>query len=700
MAGNVKGITIELNAETKNFNKALKDISTSTKSLETELRSVNAALKLDPKNVELLKQKQDLLTKAVDESKQSLKVLKDTKDKADKDMASGTQINQEQYRKLQREIAFAEGKVKNFEQATKNNTEAIKKSAREIDKFNENVKKVSLVAGATVIAGGAASFKLASDYEESLNKVDVAFKNNSGEVKKWAKTTLEQFGISKGTALDIAALYGDMGTSMGLSTGNAAKMSTNLTGLAADLASFKNVGIDQASDALKGIFTGEGESLKSLGIIMQDTTLKQYAVSNGYKKSYEDMTQSEKVQLRYNYVMESTKNAQGDFARTSDGAANSLRIMKETSKEAGIELGQQILPAITKVVQKVSELVKWIVNNKTKVLASLAAISAGLIALNVTLMIQKVVKAFQAWKLATEGMTISQRILNLVMKANPIGIIVTLIAALVAAFVVLWNNCEGFRNFWIGLWNGIVNVVKAVINWVKENWKTIILFFINPVGAIFKYLYDHCDAFRNFINNVLSAIGGFFKNIWNGILNVARGAFNGIIAVVNFFKNVWTEAWSGMKNIFSAMWNGLVNIAKGPINLIIGLINSLIGGINYMISGLNKVNFEMPEWDWLPNAVQGKSFGINIPKIDSVSYLAEGGILNRPTLLGISDRRAQVGGEAGAEAVIPLSKLPQLMAEMGYIKPQNIETHIEMNGRETAVALTPYINKQLAFGGR
>ena len=208
-------------------------------------------------------------------------------------------------------------------------------------------------------------------------------------------------------------------------------------------------------------------------------------------------------------------------------------------------------------------------------------------------------------------------------------------------------------------------MVKAAINWIKENWKTIILFFINPVGAIFKYLYDNCDAFRNFINNVLSAIGGFFKNTWNGILNVARGAFNGIIAVVNFFKNVWTEAWSGMKNIFSAMWNGLVNIAKGPINLIIGLINSLIGGINYMISGLNKVNFEMPEWDWLPNAVQGKSFGINIPKIDSVSYLAEGGILNQATLFGMQGNKGLIGGEAGAEAVIPLSKLPGLMKDMG-----------------------------------
>ena len=126
----------------------------------------------------------------------------------------------------------------------------------------------------------------------------------------------------------MAALFGDMGTAMGQTPAEAAKMSESLVGLAGDLASFKNIGIEEAQTALKGIFTGEGESLKSLGVVMQDSTLEAYAMATGQKKAYDEMTQAEKVALRYAYVMDATKNAQGDFARTSGGTANQLRDRK------------------------------------------------------------------------------------------------------------------------------------------------------------------------------------------------------------------------------------------------------------------------------------------------------------------------------------------------------------------------------------
>jgi hypothetical protein len=209
-----------------------------------------------------------------------------------------------------------------------------------------------------LIAVGAASFKLASDTEESINKVNVAFGKNAGEVKAWADDTLKQYGIAKGSALDMAALFGDMGTAMGLSTDQAADMSMSLVGLAGDLASFKNIGIDQAQDALKGIFTGEGESLKSLGIVMQDSTLEAYALATGQKKAYDEMTQAEKVALRYSFVMDAAKNSQGDFSRTSDGAANQSRIFKESLKELGATFGEDLLPLLTPIIQNVNELLQ------------------------------------------------------------------------------------------------------------------------------------------------------------------------------------------------------------------------------------------------------------------------------------------------------------------------------------------------------
>ena len=221
---------------------------------------------------------------------------------------------------------------------------ALKKLSNQTEIASKKLKGISETSGRIgdkmttritlpILAAGTASFKMASDYEESANKVEVAFKSSEGAVKNWAKGTLKAYGIAEGSALDYAALYGDMATGMGLSTGEAAKMSTSLVGLAGDLSSFKNMSLDRVKTALNGIFTGETEALKSLGIVMTETNLQEYALSSGITKSMKAMTQAEKVQLRYGYVLAMTKNAQGDFLRTQGGAANQTRILTESMKQ-------------------------------------------------------------------------------------------------------------------------------------------------------------------------------------------------------------------------------------------------------------------------------------------------------------------------------------------------------------------------------
>lgn len=224
------------------------------------------------------------------------------------------------------------------------------------DKITTVGKTLTTAITAPLIAAGAASFKFASDMEESINKVDVAFQNSSDIVKEFAQSSLTSFGISEGEALDAAATFGDMATSMGLSTESAAEMATSLVGLAGDLASFKNIGIEEANTALKGIFTGETESLKTLGIVMTETQLAAYALENGITDNVSAMSQADKVMLRYQYILDSTKNAQGDFARTSDGAANQMRIFTEGTKELATSFGQILLPIGTKAVTKLNEL--------------------------------------------------------------------------------------------------------------------------------------------------------------------------------------------------------------------------------------------------------------------------------------------------------------------------------------------------------
>jgi len=149
-----------------------------------------------------------------------------------------------------------------FEKKMKSVSTTLQSSGQQIANVG---KTLALGLTAPIAAAGAAAFKLASDMSESINKVDVAFGENANEIKQWSTTTLSSFGIAKGTALDMAAGFGDMATSMGFGTSAAGDMSTSLVGLAGDMASFKNIGIGEATTALTAIFTGETESLNFWG---------------------------------------------------------------------------------------------------------------------------------------------------------------------------------------------------------------------------------------------------------------------------------------------------------------------------------------------------------------------------------------------------------------------------------------------------
>jgi len=228
------------------------------------------------------------------------------------------------------------------------------------DKMQKVGKEMTKFLTLPILGAATASVKLASDFDESLNKITVAFGDSKQAVIDWSETTADRIGMSSGAALDAAALFGDMATSMGLTQSAAADMSIDLVNLSGDLSSFKNVRQDIASTALKGIFTGETESLKGLGIVMTQAELQAFALSRGIEKNIQDMTQAEKVNLRYAFVLEKTQNAQGDFERTSDSLANQMRSLRANLEDAAVTLGTKLLPIVTPIVQKISEFVKKI----------------------------------------------------------------------------------------------------------------------------------------------------------------------------------------------------------------------------------------------------------------------------------------------------------------------------------------------------
>lgn len=198
----------------------------------------------------------------------------------------------------------------------------------------------------------------ASDLQETLGKTNETFKADSNAVIEWSKTSIKSMGLAQQTALDTAALYGDMGSGMGMTTKRAAEMATSLTQLSADLASFKNMSQDVTKNALKGIFTGETEALKNLGTVMTQENLEDFAKKIGAGKKFKNMTQSEKIELRYKYVWEATKNSHGDFAKTGGNFANLQKTFQEQKLDLETKMGEIMLPKYTSVMKALSTILE------------------------------------------------------------------------------------------------------------------------------------------------------------------------------------------------------------------------------------------------------------------------------------------------------------------------------------------------------
>jgi len=393
------------------------------------------------------------------------------------------------------------------------------------------------------VAGGAA-VKFASDFQESMNKVDVAFGESKQEVKDFAKTTLKQFGIAEGSALDMAALFGDMATSMGLNQSAASNMSTSLVGLAGDLASFKNIGIDQATTALAGVFTGETESLKRLGIVMTQTNLESFAMERGMNANIKTMTQAQKVALRYKFIMESTSNAQGDFGRTSGGAANQMRIFQESLKELSAKFGQVILPVFTKLVSFANGLLQKFAElspSTKKLIVVFAGIAA---ALGPVLYI--------LGTLVTLAPAIGTAFTVMM---GPIGLIV---AGLTAIAVVIYKNWAGIKsalvkigNYFIDLYNNSLPIQLAV--------NTLIMNFKNML-AVGKFVFStFLTIIKTFANN--------FITLFKGIGDILIGVFTfdedkivqGFTDLTDGLKNNFTTAFNAIKTDASILGSSVVD---------------------------------------------------------------------------------------------------------------------------------------------
>ena len=210
---------------------------------------------------------------------------------------------------------------------------------------------VGLAIGTGLYRLGKEAIQTASDITEVQNVVDVAFGEMAWKAEQFAKSALESFGMSELSAKKTASTYMAMASGMGLGADKASDMAITMAGLTGDVASFFNISQELAATKLKSVFTGETETLKDLGIVMTQTNLQAYAMSQGISKNVSDMSQAEITTLRYNYVLDQLSLAQGDFARTSGSWANQTRILQERFKQLLGIIGNGFIAALAPVIQ-------------------------------------------------------------------------------------------------------------------------------------------------------------------------------------------------------------------------------------------------------------------------------------------------------------------------------------------------------------
>ena len=249
--------------------------------------------------------------------------------------------------------AAIQKETKNWDTAAKDSTDNIGNS------FSSMLKKITagftaVKVGKALLDFGSAAVSAASDLEEVQNVVDVTFGDNAGKIQTWAENARTQFGLTETQAKKFTSTMGAMLKSSGLAGDQIVDISTDLAGLAADMASFYNLDFEEAFSKIRSGISGQTMPLKELGIDMSVATLNAFALKQGLEKTFDQMSQGEQTMLRYQYLMSATADAQGDFARTSDSYANAVRTLETNFESLKTKIGEVLLPAVSSAVESIN----------------------------------------------------------------------------------------------------------------------------------------------------------------------------------------------------------------------------------------------------------------------------------------------------------------------------------------------------------
>lgn len=723
----IRGIQVEIGGNTTKLGDAIADSEKHTKSLQNELKEVDRLLKFDPSNTELLAQKQRILSQAVDETTDKLRKLEDAEEQVIAQFKKGD-IGEDQLRAFQREIMDTENKLNGFQDELKDTEGSIKDIG---DSAGDSTDGFTIMKGAladlvssaissAVSAIGdlvGALFELSEATEEyrSMQAKLEGSANTFGYSADFAKSKYEEFYkylgddqmatnaitnlMGLGTTTESVSKLAEGATAVWASYGDSIPIESltesinetvnagKVTGTFADTINW----CKDANEQLNNALSGNKSAQKAYNDAIKEGMSAEDAFNEALVKVTDEQERADIVAKFLNDTYGESKKAYDELNDSVLDANESELALKDTQAELGetmapvnnaiTDLKNKALEAIAPLVEKLADsfmnLYNWLKEHPNV----LKAITAVVIALTTSFTILAGVLAIQG---LINGVTKAFAFLNTTMLANPIVLIVALIAGLVTAFIYLWNNCDAFRNFWIKLWNGIKSMVANVVEWFKTNAPKIAQFFV--------------DAW-NKIKECWSVVTGFFKNIWTGIKNAFsnvgswfsdkfRSAYSNVkkawSSATNFFSGIWTKtkkvfsntgswfkstfskAWRNVRNVFSnwgeffsGLWDRIKNTfsklgtslgsaigdaVKSGINSVLTMIENTINKAIGLINGAIRIINKIP--------------GVSVPQLNTLKLprLARGGIVDEPTIAEI--------GENGREAIIPLEKNTEWLDEV------------------------------------
>lgn len=677
MAGaKIRGITIKLDGDTSGLTKSLQDANKEIKSTQNQLRDVERLLKLDPKNVELLRQKQTLLNKAIQESKGKLDDLK----KAEAQMKSqGVDENSEQFMALKREIIATEESLKKLtEEAgnTKNAMQKIGDAAKTVgqkaDEIAQKTKALSAAGAAVVGAMGAISLStinaaddlatlsartgLSTDmlqkFAYASDMVDVSTEELATAVSKMKRNMSEAPEAFEALGIAVTDAEGNF-RPLEEVLSDALKALSNIPGeTERDLAAMEIFG--KGADSLATIIDDGGASLEEygkkaeeLGIILDTDTIQKLTATGD---------QIDEIKARATATM----------------------------AEVGATLLEKLAPSLEKAAETVGNVLGKLADLDGEMLTNI--LNVGL----VVAAISPVAKIVSGIAKAVDGVSSALTFLM----AHPLVALTAAIIGTVALIAVKGDEIKAklqevddylenvFAKDWSEKWGAMGEVVNGFMTLVNGKWDEFkqtedgVIDFIRGVftgdwarawGGIEEIVTSKITGIETALEGLSNWIETKFNKDWSEKLGGlgepinalvrnlrtkiedARAILDGIKTFISgAFQMNWTMAWSGMKQTASAAWTAIGNVAKGPINTMIGFLNSLIDGINFVIRGLNKINFSVP--NWVPG-VGGKSWGINISQLGKIPLLAEGGILSAGSAI-VGEAGPEILTMAGGRAVV------------------------------------------------